>query len=128
MDVSIFLAKLIGIYLLIIALIILLRKEQFHSVMKSIISSEGLIAFSGVMSLIAGLAILIGHPVWEWSWRVVISIIGILAVIQGVLRIGFTEQIQRKFSSEKLEGAHWFIFVLAAIAGAFLTYHGFKPL
>jgi uncharacterized membrane protein HdeD (DUF308 family) len=126
MEVSIYLAKLIGLYLIVLALIALLKREQFQSVMKSIVSSEGLIAFSGIVSLVAGLAILIGHPIWEYSWRVVISVIGALAVFQGVARLVFTEQIHKKFSSNKLQRAHWFIFAILVVVGAFLTYHGFK--
>lgn len=126
MGVSIFLAKLIGSYMLIVALIALLRREQFQSAMKSIISSEGLIAFSGVVSLVAGLAILIGHPVWEASWRVVISVIGALAVLQGIARLAFTEQIQQKFASDKMQNAHWYIFGILVVVGGFLTYHGFR--
>lgn len=123
MELSLFLAKLIGLYFLAVALIALVRREQFLSTMKSMLSSTGLIAFSGFISLIAGIAILIGHPIWEVSWRGLITLIGVLAVIQGFARAGFTSLVQSKLS--KFENAYWYIVVVLIILGGYLTYSGF---
>jgi uncharacterized membrane protein HdeD (DUF308 family) len=123
MELSLFLAKLIGLYFLAVALIALVRREQFLSAMKSMLSSTGLIAFSGFISLIAGIAILIGHPIWEVSWRGLITLIGVLAVIQGFARAGFTSLVQSKLS--KFENAYWYIVVVLIILGGYLTYSGF---
>lgn len=125
MAVSLFLAKLLGLYMLIVALIALLRKDQFKSVMRSIISSEGLIAILGILSLISGLAILIGHPIWEFSWRGLITLIGALAVIQGIWRFAFASLIQEKFTMDKFEKARWIMIIVLGIIGIFLTYMGF---
>ena len=126
MELSLFLAKLLGLYMLILAIIAVLRKDQFLSVMKNMISMEGLVALSGAISLIIGLAILIGHPIWELNWRGLITLLGLIAVIQGIMRLGFTAQLQKAFSHEKLERSYWVIFAILFILGAFLTYIGFS--
>ena len=127
MGLSLFLAKLIGLYMLAVALIALLRKDNFLNVMKNIVYSEGLLAFAGTLNLLFGLAILIGHPFWEFKWPIVITLLGVLSVIQGILRVGFTTEIQKKFTVDKFERSYWFMCVVLIILGGFLTYIGFNP-
>jgi|LakMenE01Jun11ns_1017448.scaffolds.fasta_scaffold9932171_4 uncharacterized membrane protein HdeD (DUF308 family) len=126
MELSLFLAKLFGLYMLSVALIALVRKEQFQSVITSILSSEGLLAVMGIINLIIGLAILIGHPVVELSWRSVITLLGLISLVQGFARIGFASEIQKKWTLEKTEKHYWAFIVVLLMVGLFLTYHGFR--
>jgi len=125
MGVSLFLAKLIGLYFLVAALVAVVRKEQFQVGVKNWVSSQGLMLFSGLFNIALGLAIVIGHPVWEMSWRVVISLLGVIAIIQGILRAGFWEEMQRWYAQIRSERAYWIVVAVLVIVGVFLTYHGF---
>lgn len=89
------------------------------------LSSAGLLAFSGAFALMIGLAIAVGHPVWEWSWRVVITLLGYLAIVQGVLRLVYPEKVREM--GLKILNKQAFVSVIAilTILGLFLTYHGF---
>ena len=127
MALSIFLAKLLGLYMLIVGLIALARREQFQrSVINSMLSSEGLLAYSGAINIVLGLAILIGHPVWELNWHGLITLIGLLILVQGILRMGFTTEIQRWWSHKKMQNGYWVIFGVVTLVGAYLTYVGFS--
>ena len=126
MEISLFIAKLLGLYFLIIALIMLVRKQQFQSVAKSIVYSEGLLGFSGIINLILGLAIVIGNPIFELSWRGLITLLGLIAILHGVIRIGFVHDLQKAFPPQKLEQSHWIIFAVILVLGAVLTYFGFS--
>lgn len=125
MELSIFLAKLIGLYMLIVALIMLFRKERFDFVLKDIFSSPGLIAFSGALALISGLAIAIGHPVWDLSWRLGITLIGYLAILQGIARLAFPEAVSKVSRIVTDVRYHWFVFLFVFAVGVFFTYNGF---
>lgn len=126
MDLSIFLAKLLGLYLLIVAVLWVLRKEQFESSVKDFVDSKGMLAFSGGISIVLGLAIAIGHPIWEWSWKGLISLLGYLFILQGIMRLGFPELVQKN-TSKMLGGVgYWIGFAVIAILGIYLTYSGFK--
>lgn len=131
MELSLFLAKLIGLYMLITGVIILIRRDQFKRVVQSFASSEGLITLSGAVSLIAGLAILLSHSVWEWSWRGLISLIGVLAIIQGLYRLIFTDELADKLSSLRSEKTWLCIWattvIVTLVLGGYLTYMGFRP-
>lgn len=124
MELSLFLAKLIGFYMLIIALIMVWRKDQFDNVIKGIVGSKEVLAFSGIVSLIAGLAIVIGHPVWKLSWQLVITLIGCVAIIQGIIRLAFVEEVQKSMLPF-IQKKHWVIFSILVVLGLFLIYNGF---
>lgn len=131
MELSLFLAKLIGLYLLIVGLLCLVRRDQFKSIVQSYASSKGLIVLSGALSLVGGIAILLGHPIWELSWRGVVTLMGILAVAQGIMRIGYTNELARKLSSIESKKT-WFniwvsVVVVTIVLGCYLTYMGFNP-
>lgn len=124
MDVSIFIAKLMGIYMLIVAAIWIFRKDQVEATIKEVLSSNGLLALSGVISLVLGLAIAIGHPIWEWNWRGLITVIGYLSILKGIMRLAFPAQIQQRVLNVVSQG-YWFVIALVIVLGAYLTYSGF---
>lgn len=125
MELSLFLAKFLGLYMLIIAAIWVLRKKPFEAVVREIILSDGLLAFSGVLQILFGLAIVISHSVWVFDWRGVITLIGYLAIFQGVFRLMFPRQLQH-FFKKTVEKKSWVWIVILIVLGAFLTYHGFS--
>jgi hypothetical protein len=49
--------------------------------------SPVLIAISGIATLLAGLAILNAHHAWTADWRVIVTLIGWLFIIAGLLRL-----------------------------------------
>lgn len=125
MELSLFLAKLIGIYMLIVAVIMLFRKNIFESVINEMVSSPGLLAFAGIINLVIGLAIAIGHPIYELSWRGLITLIGYLSIIKGIMRLAFPEQDRMIIKSVMRRSGYWIVFAIVVILGLFLTYNGF---
>lgn len=124
MDLSIFLAKLLGLYMLIIAGAWLVSKEKLDESFKDLASSKGLIVFSGMINIALGLAIAIGHPIWQLNWVGLITLIGYLMIFKGVIRLLFTEKVQRDLSAMLTKG-YWPIMALLIILGGILTYSGF---
>lgn len=125
MELSVFLAKWIGLYYLIFAVLWITCRDRINKTVQDMLSSAGLLAFSGAFALMIGLAIAVGHPVWEWSWRVVITLLGYLAIVQGVLRLVYPEKVREM--GLKILNKQAFVSVIAilTILGLFLTYHGF---
>lgn len=125
MELSIFLAKLMGIYLLIIAADLLIRGREFEGAVKDFARSKGLLFFSGSLSLLFGLAIAIGHPVCSHDWRGLITLIGYLLILRGVMRVAFPSYLQKILVSVFRKG-YWVIFLIVLIIGLYLTYMGFN--
>ncbi len=125
MELSIFLAKLMGLYLLIVGLIWAVRSQQLSKMIVDFLNSPGLAFFSGIFALLAGIALAISHSVWELSWRGVITLFGYLSIVKGVARIGFPE-LPKKSAAALIQGSsRWIWIVLTILLGAWLTWKGF---
>jgi uncharacterized membrane protein HdeD (DUF308 family) len=80
-------AGLMGPTLLAIGLAMLINADNFPEMAKQIGNDPGLIFVSGILLLVAGLAIVRANNVWSGGWRVVVTVLGWLAVIGGILRM-----------------------------------------
>jgi hypothetical protein len=93
MDTSIFLARLLGPILVVLAIGLLLRQDSWRAMAKEFTGSAPLLFLSGFMTLLGGLALVNTHNVWEAGWPVIITIFGWLAVIGGIARMLFPETV-----------------------------------
>lgn len=125
MELSIFLARLIGLYLLIVAADLLVRRREMEGAVRDFASSKGLLVFSGSISLLLGLAIAIGHPIYERGWRGLITLLGYLLIFRGIMRVAFPTRLQKRIGSLFHRG-YWVILLILLILGVYLTYEGFN--
>ena len=125
MELSIFLAKLMGIYLLVVGLLWAARSRQLSEIIIDFFQSPGLVFFSGLFALLAGVALAISHSVWEMSWRGAVTLFGYLSILKGVTRIGFPD-LPRNAAASMIQGSYrWIWIVMALLLGAWLTWKGF---
>lgn len=123
MNLSIFFAKLLGIFLIFMAIVMAARKKYIESIVNELFASKSLLYFAGTLNLLIGLAIAIAHPIWEWNWKGLITLLGYLFIFKGMMRLGFPEQ--SKILEKKMLRGYWIIFAAVAISGIYLTYSGF---
>ena len=80
MNTSKFLSKVIGLYLILVSLVMLSNIERFMHLVDGMIHNPSLMfAFSFVI-LILGLLMVLSHNVWQWNWRVLVTLICWMAV------------------------------------------------
>lgn len=94
MQTSIFLAKLIGPVVLLMGLVVLLDPTRVRTMAREVLQGEAFIFLAGFITLPVGLALVNVHNVWTTDWRVIITMLGWLAVLAGVARIAFGGQIK----------------------------------
>lgn len=80
-----FLAKLIGLYMLIQGITLFLRASDLKGIAKEFMHSPLMQIFGGSMAVIAGLLIVMNHNVWDTYWQSFISLFGWLALLKGVM-------------------------------------------
>lgn len=124
MDLSIFLAKLLGIYLLIITAELLVRRRELERAIKSFTASKGLLISSGSISLLLGLVIVIGHPVYDLDWQGLITLLGYVLIVRGIMRVAFPSYLQKRMEYF-FHQRYWIICLGLGILGIYLTYSGF---
>jgi uncharacterized membrane protein HdeD (DUF308 family) len=72
---------------LTIGIAMVINAGHFPEIAKQIGNDPGLIFVSGILLLIAGLAIVRVHNFWSGGWRIAVTVLGWLALISGILRM-----------------------------------------
>lgn len=126
MDLSIFLAKLFGLYFLIAGGIVMLRQKSFMPIVTEFFSSKALIMLMGAIELVAGLAIVILHPTLTPDWRGVITLIGWTLVAEGIIYLSSPYVKLNKFF-RSFNTPTWYTSggLVAVVLGAYLAGKGF---
>lgn len=119
MTTSKYLARLMGPVLLLIALgmvIGLLHEgESYSNLMREFIGSRALIFMTGVLALVAGIAIVNAHNLWVPDWRVIVTVLGWLLVVRGVINVLFPVWAQSL--GDRMVASH-----AGSVAGAAITF------
>jgi hypothetical protein len=124
MDISIFLSKALGVYLLIVGSGMLINKK-IRSIFLEILNNHTLLYVSDFMGLIIGILIVCSHNLWVEDWRLIITLIGWLALVKGTLRVVFPHLGNTFFIKWMECNAAYYISVVGMIiAGAILYYNG----
>ena len=83
-----------------------------------------LIYLNGVLLFVAGLALVNKHNFWVLNWKTLITIIGYIAMIIGLLRMLFPEIQKTEF---KNDNSIMIIEVILILIGVFLTFKAYIP-
>ena len=125
MELSLFLAKFFGLYLLVVSALWTFRSNAFEKVIEDFLAQRALFFFSGMVALAAGIAIVLSHSVWEPGWRIVLTLIGYGSVAKGIARMAFPDEL-REVASRMLRGPGTSVAIVIAFAsGAWLVWMGF---
>ena len=89
METTILIARLVGPLIAVVGLTTLINPKVLDQVGREFLASRALIFIGGVLALVAGLAIVNTHNVWTAGWPVIITVVGWLAVVGGVIRMAF---------------------------------------
>ena len=122
MPTSLYLAKLIGPTLLVIGLGMLINRDGYRDMAREFLGSRALIYLAGILAFVPGLAMVLAHNVWAADWRIVITILGWLALIGGAFRILFPQEGTRVIANPNtmLIGG-----VVTLVLGAILSFYGY---
>lgn len=88
---TLFLATVIGWYLVIFSLLILFRHEHVRLVITDIMANRGMFFILALMTLILGLVMVVSHNIWVMGWPVIITVFGWLVLIAGIIRLFFPD-------------------------------------
>lgn len=126
MALSIFLAKAIGIYYIIVSLAFLINKTRLRGLIIDTMNNAAFLLLSGFMALIIGILLVVSHNLWVKDWRVIITIIGWLALLKGITII-FSPASLVNLSNKWMqnEAAYYPTFLFVLLIGILLLYFGY---
>jgi vacuolar-type H+-ATPase subunit I/STV1 len=124
-----FLSKLLGLYCILAGLALVARREATVETVNALVHNAPLVYVLGVITLLAGLAIVLGHNVWSGgTLPVIVTLIGWLTLIKGALFL-FLSPLQAvgllwgRFHYQRL---FYLYAAISVVLGVYLTYGGFR--
>ena len=118
---SFYLAKLLGVVLVIIGIALFSKTKHFQDTVKEVSKSDAFMTLISFLPLVAGTAIIISHNIWVKHWIVLITIIGWFIFLTGVIRLFFYKECMTymaKMANQKNPFVYSGIFLF--LVGAYL--------
>ena len=127
-PLTIFLAKFLGLYCIVVALAMMPRKQTAVATIKVLVGNPLLLLLVEVLGLTAGLAMIIGHNVWSGGAPpVVISLLGWVLAIRGAGLLALSPAaVSRVVDALRYEEFFYWYMDATLILGLYLTYAGFS--
>ncbi|MFH1284799.1 MAG: hypothetical protein ABIJ26_06685 [Candidatus Margulisiibacteriota bacterium] len=85
MEISVFIAKFFALLFVAIGLGMLIDRVYYHKMTKTIVKAPATIYLGGLLALLIGFILVESHNVWIKDWSVIITVLGWLALVKGVL-------------------------------------------
>ena len=124
-----FLSRLLGLYCILCGLSMVTHRRATVETMTALVHNPPVLFIVGVITLVAGLAMILGHNVWSGGvLPVIVTLVGWLTLIKGLLFLFLSPEVAAGFF---LGGLHYeqLFYLYAAISlilGFYLTYRGFR--
>jgi hypothetical protein len=126
---TIFLSRLIGLYLVLISLVMAVHKQSTLESMNALVHNPPVLFVVSVIAMAAGLAMVLGHNVWSGGVpQVVVTLTGWVLLIKSVLLLFWSSDAVSRFLIVGLHYELWFFWYTAIVLllGVYLTYAGFR--
>jgi hypothetical protein len=126
MELSIFLAKLIGISYGLVALVGIFRPQVLWKAVRDF-DHESFSALSvGIITLMAGLAVVLAHNIWNGTWVTWITFFGWAGFVKGVMYVAMpASMISMGRSVIKNHTVFRLVLIPMLILSIYLTAKGF---
>lgn len=126
MELSIFLAKVFGLYFILIAISMLLNKSTYRALMLDIANTPSMVLFIGIFTLIIGILLVVSHNIWVSNWQILITIMAWLTLIGGIVRVYFPQQALR-IGLKLMQNDRYFSIatIISLLLGILFCYLGF---
>lgn len=124
MELSIFIARVLGVIYLSVGIGLFLFREAYILSFRRLLDNPGYALLGGFIAIVGGMAMITYHNLWVNDWRVIITLIGWIALIKGILLLltpTYLEVFRSFLQVRKGKG----LTIVILIAGAIFFYLGF---
>lgn len=125
-TLTLFLAKFLGLFCLILGLSMFFRRELTVQAFEEVFKNRALPYILGIAEVLGGLLIVLNHNIWAGTVESVISALGWLMLIEGVSYLLVSNRFLRKIAGAlKGREVYYLIAVSYLAIGVYLVYMGF---
>ncbi len=121
--ITLFLACVIGWYLVIMGVFLLTKSERVKTGAADILKQPGLKMVLAVFTLILGLLMVASHNLWIMDWPVVITLVCWIVLISGLIRLFMPHVVDNIGQSFIKNPKHFMISaIISILLGLFLVF------
>lgn len=125
MHTSIYLARLVGPVLVVLGIGILLGPSAYLAMAGSMMNDPPLLYLAAALGLLGGVALVLAHNVWAKDWRVILTLLGWITILDSASWILFADSMRRLWSPVLSEALLIACGALVLLVGAVLCYFGY---
>lgn len=93
MTLSIFIAKVLAVAYISIGIALLSGTMSFRKMIEEFEKSPVLMYMGGFIALVIGMILVQYHNIWDGSWRVLVTLVGWLVLLKGLILIIFPKSL-----------------------------------
>jgi len=126
---TLFLSRLIGLYCILGALSMITRKQATLESVTALLHNPSMIFIVGVITLAAGLAMVLAHNIWSGGALVfVVTLVGWITLIKGLTFLFLLPEMEAALFLGQLHYQQLFYLYtsVSLVLGIYLTYGGFR--
>ena len=126
---TLFLSRLIGLYCILIGLSMITRRQATVETVTVLLQNPSMTLILGVITLAAGLAMVLAHNIWSGGTLVVVvTLLGWMALIKSLFFLFLPHEMEtRLFLGQLHYGQLFYLYsAISLVLGVYLTYGGFK--
>lgn len=125
---TIFLAKLLGLYCVIVAVTMMVNRRTMIDAAHALIRSPPSVLLAGVIAIGVGLGLVIGHNVWSGgALPIVVTIVGWVSLIKGVVLLALPQgQMAKLYELLRYERFYLAYAGVTLVLGLYLTFAAFS--
>lgn len=128
MSLTAFLARLIGLFAMIVAVSVAMHKEGTLLTVGAIVESAPLLIILGFVGLAAGLAMVLSHNIWKGGLlTVLVTLAGWIILLRAVAMLALPHQIIAEILNAVGYAQLFYVYTaIAFVIGAYMTIAGFR--
>jgi hypothetical protein len=127
MKLTAFLARFLGLFLVIESLSMLAQKQAMVDITTSLIQDHPLLFTLKILGVLGGLAMVLGHTVWSGGLLpVIVTLIGWVTLVRSVVLLFLSPEAVLSFiRAIRFEQNYYLLAGMSLLIGVYLTYAGF---
>ncbi len=125
---TLFLSRLIGLYCILIGITMMTRGQVTVETVTALLQNSAMTLILGVITLAAGLAMVLAHNIWSGGALVVVTLVGWMALIKSLFFLFLPPEMETGLFLQQLHYQQFFYLysAISLVLGVYLTYGGFK--
>jgi len=126
---TLFLSRLIGLYCILVGLSMMTHSRASVETVTALLQNPSMTLILGVITLAAGLAMVLAHNIWSGGTLVVVvTLVGWMALVKSLFFLFLPPEMETRLFLQQLHYRQLF-YLYGAISlalGVYLTYGGFR--